>query len=213
MYRLYLKRILDLLFAGAALIAFAPVFLIISIMLALLYRGNPFFIQKRPGLNEAIFSLIKFKTMTDERDGQGLLLPDSLRLTPIGRFLRKTSLDELPQLINVVTGDMSLIGPRPLLPRYLPYYSPKEKLRHRIRPGITGWAQVNGRNMSTWDDRLAADVYYFEHLSFKLDVKILCDTITGVISARDVITDPDSLMDPLDIERQRLYSTAKITTQ
>jgi len=189
--------------AGLGFIILSPVFLIITISLFLKYRGTPFFSQMRPGLNERIFKLFKFKTMTDGVGADGLLLPDALRLTTVGRFLRKTSLDELPQLINVIIGDMSLIGPRPLLPRYLPYYRAKEKLRHRVRPGITGWAQVNGRNVSTWNDRLAADVYYFENLSFKLDILILVKTIKSVLSARDVVTDPDSIMDPLDIERKR----------
>jgi undecaprenyl phosphate N,N'-diacetylbacillosamine 1-phosphate transferase len=206
MYRLYLKRIFDLFIAGLAFIFLLPVFVTISICLTFIYKGTPFFIQRRPGLHENIFNLIKFKTMTDERDNQGVLLADSLRLTPVGRFLRKTSLDELPQLLNVINGDMSLIGPRPLLPRYLPYYRGEERLRHNIRPGITGWAQVNGRNVSTWDNRLAADIYYFNNLSFKMDIKILYDTLTRVISARDVVTDPDSLMDPLDVERQKAVS-------
>jgi undecaprenyl phosphate N,N'-diacetylbacillosamine 1-phosphate transferase len=204
MYRLYLKRVLDILISGLGLIILSPVFLIISISLSLKYRGSPFFSQMRPGLNERIFKLFKFKTMTDGLGSDGLLLPDALRITTVGSFLRKTSLDELPQLINVIIGDMSLIGPRPLLARYLPYYSAKEKLRHKVRPGITGWAQVNGRNISTWDDRLASDVYYCENLSFKLDVLILVKTIKSVLSARDVVIDPDSIMDPLDIERKKI---------
>jgi lipopolysaccharide/colanic/teichoic acid biosynthesis glycosyltransferase len=138
----------------------------------------------------------------------GQLLPDAQRLTEAGRFLRRTSLDELPQLINVIKGDMSLVGPRPLLPRYLPYYSSTEKLRHRIRPGITGWAQVNGRNVSDWKARLEADVYYYHNMSLKLDAIIVWKTITGVFSAKDIIVDQDSYMDPLDIERARERESA-----
>jgi undecaprenyl phosphate N,N'-diacetylbacillosamine 1-phosphate transferase len=173
----------------------------ITVILCVINQGNPFFVQIRPGLNERIFKLYKFKTMTDAKDLEGSLLPDALRLTRVGRILRKSSLDELPQLLNVIAGDMSLIGPRPLLTRYLPHYTETEKLRHRVRPGITGWAQVNGRNVSSWNARLAADVYYFENLSFKLDMEILYKTFLSVISAKDVVIDPDSLMHPLDVER------------
>ncbi|NEU08800.1 sugar transferase [Flavihumibacter sp. R14] len=201
MYRLYIKRILDLLVAGTVFIILFPVFITIAAILYVINQGNPFFVQIRPGLNEELFKLYKFKTMTEAKDAEGLLLPDAVRLTPMGKILRKSSLDELPQLINVIVGDMSLIGPRPLLPRYLPHYSVKEKLRHKIRPGITGWAQVNGRNVSSWDARLAADVYYFENLSFILDMEILYKTFLSVISGKDVVIDPDSHMHPLDVER------------
>lgn len=202
MYRLYFKRLFDIIIAGTAFIILSPVFSFLAALLAFRYKGTPFFIQMRPGLNERIFTLFKFKTMSDETDQNGKLLPDSIRLTPVGKFLRKTSLDELPQLINVIRGDMSLIGPRPLLPRYLPHYHSTERVRHQIRPGITGWAQVNGRNVSTWDDRLAADIYYFENLSFKLDMLIILKTLKSVISARDLVIDPDSLMAPLDVHRK-----------
>lgn len=204
MYRTFWKRILDVIIAIAVLILLFPFFLIITVGLLIFNRGKPFFKQLRPGRNEKIFELYKFKTMNDRVDEQKNLLPDSERLTFIGRVLRRTSLDELPQLINVITGDMSLIGPRPLLPRYLPFYSAREKLRHQIRPGITGWAQVNGRNMASWNDRLEADVYYYNNLSFKLDALIVYKTIQSVFSAKDVVIDPDSLMDPLDIERKKL---------
>jgi len=202
MYRKYIKRLIDVIISGTLLLLFSPVFILITIVLSYRYKGTPFFRQLRPGLNEEIFSVFKFKTMSDERDENGVLLPDSLRLTPAGKFLRRTSLDELPQLVNVLRGDMSLIGPRPLLPRYLPYYRDSEAVRHLIRPGITGWAQVNGRNVSTWDERLAADIYYFNNLSFKLDVLIVYKTIKSVLSAKDVVIDPDSLMSPLDIHRK-----------
>ena len=147
--------------------------------------------------------------MNDKIGANGILLPDGQRLTKVGRFLRKTSLDELPQLINVIKGDMSLVGPRPLLPRYLPFYNNSEKLRHKIRPGITGWAQVNGRNASNWNDRLAADVYYYNNLSFKLDSIIVYKTIRNVFSAKDIIVDQDSFMDPLDVERSRISKERK----
>jgi undecaprenyl phosphate N,N'-diacetylbacillosamine 1-phosphate transferase len=207
MYRTYFKRLVDVVIAGATFIALSPVFIVISAVLVVIYKGTPFFTQRRPGLHEEIFTLIKFKTMSDARDQNGNLLSDSLRLTPVGSFLRKTSLDELPQLINVIRGDMSLVGPRPLLPRYLPHYQIKERVRHKVRPGITGWAQINGRNVSTWDDRLSADIYYFENLSFKLDLLIIYKTLRNVITARDVVIDPDSLMAPLDIHRQKTGNT------
>lgn len=190
--------------ALAAFLLLFPVFLIITIALIVYNKGNPFFKQMRPGMNEKIFALYKFKTMNDQVDEFNNLLPDSDRLTPIGIILRRTSLDELPQLINVIKGDMSLIGPRPLLPRYLPFYSDEEKLRHKIRPGITGWAQVNGRNASNWDDRLAADIFYYRNISLRLDALIIYKTITSVFSAKDLIIDQDSYMDPLDIERSGL---------
>ena len=201
MYRSHLKRFFDFLLSVIAFIVFIPVFIVITTVLYFLNNGKPFFSQVRPGKNEFLFKLYKFKTMNDKVDQKGKLLTDAQRLTYVGKLIRKTSLDELPQLINVIKGDMSLIGPRPLLPRYLAYYSNEEKLRHQIRPGITGWAQVNGRNSSNWNDRLAADVYYYYNLSFKLDVIIIYKTIKSVISAKDIIIDPDSVMDPLDIER------------
>lgn len=192
---------MDVFLALSAFLVLLPFFLIITLVLFVSNDGKPFFTQLRPGLNERYFRLLKFKTMNDKLDMEGKLLADSKRLTSVGRLIRKTSLDELPQLINVIKGDMSLVGPRPLLPRYLPYYTAGEKVRHRIRPGITGWAQVNGRNTASWDDRLAADIYYFENLSFKLDMIILFKTIRGVLSAKDVVVDPDSLMRSLDVER------------
>ena len=148
--------------------------------------GKPFFYQLRPGKGERIFKIIKFKTMNDRRDANGQLLPDAERLTKIGTFVRKTSLDEIPQLLNVLKGDMSLIGPRPLLVKYLPYYSKREQLRHTVRPGITGLAQVNGRNKLNWDDRLELDAQYVENLSFLLDIKILFRTIVNVLLRKDI---------------------------
>ena len=177
-YRLYFKRIIDFVIALVGLIVLSPLFLILWIWLSIANKGaGAFFVQERPGKDEKIFKVIKFKTMNDRRDEKGDLLPDSERLTTIGRWIRSLSLDEIPQLINVLKGDMSLVGPRPLLPRYLPYYTSRERLRHTVRPGITGWAQVNGRNTINWDRRLALDVYYVENLSFKLDLKIFFKTL------------------------------------
>ncbi|MBC7915779.1 MAG: sugar transferase [Pyrinomonadaceae bacterium] len=203
MYRSYLKRLFDLLIAISAFIAFLPVFMLITVALVFLNDGKPFFTQLRPGLGEKFFKLYKFKTMNDKTDQDGRLLSDGQRLTGIGKVIRKTSLDELPQLINVIKGDMSLIGPRPLLTKYLPYYSSTERLRHQLRPGITGWAQVNGRNVSSWNDRLASDVFYYNNISFKLDAIIFYETIKNVLSAKDIIIDPDSVSDSLDVERSK----------
>lgn len=165
-------------------------------------RGNPFFFQKRPGRNEKIFKVIKFKSMNDRRDEKGYLLPDKERLTKVGALVRKTSLDEIPQLINVLKGDMSLIGPRPLLTQYLPYYTKREKLRHTVRPGITGWAQVNGRNTVNWDERLEMDVQYVENMSFIKDIKIIIMTVKNVIKRKDIVVIPGQLFTTLDKYRK-----------
>ncbi len=202
MYSLFIKRIFDFTVALTLLLLIAPIFIGISVFLAIANRGKPFFVQKRPGKNEKIFSIIKFKTMNDLTDEKGELLPDKDRLTTVGSFVRKTSLDELPQLINVLKGEMSFIGPRPLLIRYLPYYKETERLRHSIRPGITGLAQVSGRNLLNWDDRLGLDVDYVNNLSFVLDLKIILKTIQSVITSKDVVVDPQSVMINLDDERQ-----------
>ena len=187
MYKNYIKRLIDFLAALFGLIILFPIFVIVMIGLFFANNGKPFFFQKRPGLNERIFEIIKFKTMNDKRDKDGKLLPDAERLTKIGSFVRKTSLDEIPQLINVLKGDMSLIGPRPLLTKYLPYYTEREKLRHTIRPGITGLAQINGRNNISWDDKLEMDAQYVEKISFTNDLKILLKTIQNVISQKDIV--------------------------
>lgn len=184
------------------LIVLFPVFVVVALILAVNNRGSVFFIQKRPGKNERIFKIFKFKTMNDLKDENGSLLPDAKRLTPIGKIIRKTSLDELPQLLNVLKGDMSFIGPRPLLIRYLPFYKENEKMRHSVRPGITGLAQVSGRNLLHWDDRLAMDVEYVNKLSFNLDVKIVFKTLQGIIVSKDVVVDPQSVMINLDDERR-----------
>ena len=187
MYRKYLKRWLDFVIVFCVLAVIWPILLLVTLWLHFANKGaGAFFTQERPGRNGKIFKVIKFKSMTDERDADGNLLPDACRLTKVGRFVRATSVDELPQLINVLKGDMALIGPRPLLPRYLPYYTKREQLRHTVRPGITGWAQVNGRNNVCWDERLELDAWYVEHLSFFLDVKIVLMTVKNVICRKDV---------------------------
>ena len=165
-------------------------------------QGKPFFFQLRPGKGERNFKIIKFKTMNDKKDAAGNLLPDAKRLTKVGSFVRKTSMDEIPQLLNVLIGDMSLIGPRPLLLRYLPFYTDRERLRHSVRPGITGLAQVNGRNTVRWDDRLAFDVEYVENMSFKQDVQILYKTVLKVVASENIVVDPESIMQNLDDERR-----------
>lgn len=198
MYKHFFKRFFDIIISFTALVCLSPILVVVTIWLHFANKGaGAFFLQERPGKNAKIFKIIKYKTMTDERDANGNLLPDADRLTKVGRFVRSTSMDELPQLINVLKGDMSLIGPRPLLIEYLPYYSSREQLRHIIRPGITGWAQVNGRNHLKWDDRLELDVYYVEHICIKMDCKIIIRTIKNVISRKDldVITTAPMLYD------------------
>ncbi|MFT5213155.1 MAG: undecaprenyl phosphate N,N'-diacetylbacillosamine 1-phosphate transferase [Patiriisocius sp.] len=201
MYKKYFKRFFDVVISLFLLVIFIPVMLLVLILLFVATRENPFFVQTRPGLNEKIFRIIKLKTMNDNKSENGELLPDAQRLTTIGRFIRKTSLDEIPQLINVLMGDMAIIGPRPLLVSYLPYYSERERLRHSIRPGITGWAQINGRNSVNWDERLAFDVEYVKSVNFKFDIKILYKTLLKIIVSEGVVVDPESIMKNLDDER------------
>lgn len=179
-YPKYIKRILDFLLAAIAFLLLSPIFLICIIILAFSNKGTPFFTQFRPGKDGRIFKIIKFKTMNDRKDTQGQLLPDADRITPLGQFIRKNSLDEIPQLLNVIKGDMSLIGPRPLLVQYLPLYNEEQSRRHNVRPGITGWAQVNGRNAISWEKKFELDVWYVSHLSFLLDMKILFLTVKKV---------------------------------
>ncbi|MCD4705415.1 sugar transferase [bacterium] len=183
MYSKYIKRIFDFLLALSLLIIVSPIIIIICIILSFVNKGNPFFIQRRPGKNNKVFRVIKFKTMTNEKDKNGELLPDNKRLTIAGRFVRKTSLDELPQLINVIKGDMSFIGPRPLLEEYLPLYNDFQKRRHEVSPGITGWAQINGRNTTLFSKRFEFDVWYVDNLSLFLDIKIAVKTICKVFSS------------------------------
>lgn len=180
MYRLFIKRGLDFFVALTALLVFSPVFIIVTIALFIANGGKPFFFQLRPGRNEKPFKIVKFKTMNDRKDDQGNLLPDADRLTKVGAFVRKTSLDEIPQLINVLKGDMSLIGPRPLLMLYLSLYNDFQRRRHEVRPGITGWAQVNGRNAISWKQKFEYDVWYVDNYSFLLDLKILLLTVKKV---------------------------------
>ena len=186
MYKYYIKRILDVALALLAFIITLPVFVFVTIFLTIANNGKAFFLQQRPGKDEEIFKVIKFKTMNDKRDSDGELLSDAERLTSIGRFVRKTSLDEIPQLLNVIKGDMSLIGPRPLLVQYLPLYNAKQKRRHNVRPGITGWAQVNGRNAISWERKFDLDVYYVENISLVLDLKIILITIKKVLASNDI---------------------------
>lgn len=187
MYNIFFKRFLDFCIALISLVLVSPILIVVIIWLFLVNKGSGiFFYQERPGKDSKLFKVIKFKTMTDEKDVDGNLKSDAERITPVGKFLRKTSIDELPQLINVVSGDMALIGPRPLLVKYLPYYTDRERLRHSVRPGITGYAQTHGRNNLSWDDRLAMDVYYVEHLTFGMDIKIFFLTIWNVIVHKDI---------------------------
>ena len=186
MYRLFFKRIFDFLASFIGFFIISPLFLMVTVVLAFANHGNPFFTQLRPGRHAKIFRLIKFKTMTDAKDAKGKLLPDAERLTKVGKFIRSTSLDEIPQLINVIKGDMSLIGPRPLLIKYLDRYTKEQARRHDVRPGITGWAQVNGRNTIAWDKKLEMDVFYVDKLSFVLDLKILYLTLVKVIKREDI---------------------------
>jgi len=186
MYVSFIKRFIDIAIALVTLFLLSPVILIVIILLFIANRGKPFFFQERIGKNERSFYVIKFKSMNDRRDSDGKLLPDNVRLTPVGAFVRKTSLDELPQLINVLKGDMSLVGPRPLLPKYLPLYSEEQHKRHLVQPGITGWAQVNGRNSISWTEKFKLDVYYQQHISFWLDAKILLLTVLKVAKREGV---------------------------
>ena len=194
MYKEIFKRAIDFTCSLIGLLILLPLLLIVAVLLAIANNGKPFFFQKRPGLNEKLFTIIKFKTMNDKTDAQGKLLSDAKRLTTIGNLVRKTSLDEIPQLINVLKGDMSLIGPRPLLPEYLALYNKFQKKRHFVRPGITGWAQINGRNTISWQQKFEYDVWYVEHLSFKLDVQILLKTIKKVVQSEGVYTGTTTMM-------------------
>lgn len=193
MYRKFGKRFLDILISGMALILLSPVFLTVAILVRVKLGSPVIFHQKRPGKDEKIFTLCKFRTMTDGKDEKGNLLPDEVRLTSFGKLLRATSLDELPELWNILKGDMSLVGPRPLLVEYLPYYREEEKLRHSVRPGLTGYAQVNGRNFLGWDHRLEKDVFYVKNLSFLLDLKILIKTVMVVMKREDVSVDSNAV--------------------
>ena len=203
MYKHIFKRFFDFLISLFALIIISPLLFIIAIWLHFSNKGaGAFFYQERPGKGERIFKIIKFKTMTDEKDSEGNLLPDKERITPVGRIIRMLSIDELPQLINVLKGDMAFIGPRPLLPEYLPWYTERERLRHTVRPGMSGWAQVNGRNNLSWDEKLSLDVYYVDHLSLWMDIKVIFKTIVNVVQHKDVNVVPGMRLGKLDDVRR-----------
>ena len=203
LYNKYIKRILDILISLTFIVLFSWLYLILVILVRIKLGSPVLFCQERPGYNEKIFKLYKFRTMTDKRDEKGNLLPDSERLTKFGSMLRSTSLDELPEMFNILKGDMSLIGPRPLLVEYLPYYTEEERLRHTVRPGLTGLAQVSGRNYLAWDKRLARDVEYVNHISFIMDVRIIIKTIMVVFKKEDVSVDTNVVEGYLWDERQK----------
>lgn len=201
-YEKYIKRPLDCVLAACALILLSPVLLVVAILVRLKLGAPVIFHQERPGKDERIFRLCKFRTMTDERDERGELLPDAERLTRFGAVLRRTSLDELPELVNILKGDMAIVGPRPLLVRYLPYYTAREKRRHEVRPGLTGLAQVSGRNYVGWDRRLDLDVRYAERITFWGDLQIILRTVRSVLFQKDVAVDTDTTEQYLDLERK-----------
>ena len=203
LYNKYIKRILDILISLTFIVLFSWLYLILVILVRIKLGSPVLFCQERPGYNEKIFKLYKFRTMTDKRDEKGNLLPDSERLTKFGSMLRSTSLDELPEMFNILKGDMSLIGPRPLLVEYLPYYTEEERLRHSVRPGLTGLAQISGRNYLAWDKRLAKDVEYVNHISFIMDVRIIIKTIMVVFKKEDVSVDTNVVEGYLWDERQK----------
>lgn len=219
MYRNFFKRLLDIIISGISLIILSPVLIILAILVRIKLGSPVFFKQERPGRNEKIFTLCKFRTMTDKRDENGELLPDSERLTAFGKMLRTTSLDELPELFNILKGDMSIIGPRPLLISYLPYYSECEKKRHSVRPGLTGLAQVSGRNFIDWDRRLEKDVEYVEHLSLGMDIKVLIMTVQTVFGQifgrREEVAEDTNVVEGnfAQIRKERLEKTGKLIKQ
>jgi lipopolysaccharide/colanic/teichoic acid biosynthesis glycosyltransferase len=199
MYKHFFKRVLDILISSIALLCIGWFILLVTIFLHFANKGaGAFFFQERPGKNARIFRVVKFKTMTDERDANGQLLPDEQRLTRVGRFVRSTSIDELPQLWNVLRGDMALIGPRPLLVQYLPLYSPRQARRHEVRPGITGWAQCHGRNAISWTQKFEYDVWYVDHLSFLTDLKVIWLTIKTVLTRSGIAHEGSATMEPFD---------------
>lgn len=196
MYKNYYKRIIDFTIALVTFVMLSPILLVITVWLHFANKGaGAFFLQERPGLHGKIFKIIKYKTMTDERDAEGNLLPDKDRLTAVGKFVRKTSIDELPQLINVLKGDMALIGPRPLLAQYLPLYSKEQMRRHDVRPGISGWAQCHGKNQISWTEKFKFDVWYVDHLSLVTDLKVIFITIKKVLFREDINSDSDATME------------------
>lgn len=195
MYAKYIKRILDFALSFFAIVVLSPLFLILIILGAIFMRGNPFFTQQRPGKDERIFRLIKFRTMDNRKDENGELLPDEIRLNTYGRFLRKTSLDELPELFNILKGDMAIVGPRPLLVKYLEFYNETQKHRHDVRPGLTGYAQANGRNALGWEEKFALDIEYVENISFVFDVKIIIETVLSVLKQEGISQEGQATME------------------
>lgn len=195
MYRLFFKRFFDFILSLIALIVLSPVILIVAILVRIKLGSPIIFCQERPGKNEKIFKMYKFRSMTDERDAQGNLLPDEIRLTSFGKELRSTSLDELPELFNILKGDMSIVGPRPLLVKYLPRYNKEQRHRHDVRPGLTGWAQVNGRNTISWEDKFKLDVEYTKKISFLIDLKIIFMTIKSVLNHQGISSDTSATME------------------
>ncbi len=210
-YAKYIKRPMDFVLSLCAIIVLSPILLVLTVIGAIVMKGNPFFFQERPGKNEKIFKLIKFRTMTCEKDSDGKLLPDEERLTKYGNFIRHTSLDELPELFNILKGDMAIIGPRPLLPEYLPYYTKIEHQRHSVRPGLTGLAQINGRNaIGSWEERFAYDLKYVEQCSLRLDIKILFGTVYKVLKRSDILVGNEIKAGRLDIVRKKELENAGI---
>jgi len=195
MYK-YFKRIFDIIVSLLLIVLLSPILIMLVVVLFIVNKGKPFFLQSRPGAKETIFKVIKFKTMNDKKDKDGNLFPSHLRVTKFGRFLRITSLDELPQLINMIKGDISLVGPRPLRIEYLPLYNEEQKRRHDVKPGITGWAQINGRNAISWEDKFKLDVWYVDNLSFILDIKILFKTFVKVIKRSDINRSDQIIIEP-----------------
>lgn len=202
MYAKVWKRVLDILLSLAALIVLSPVLAVLTAVGAVKMGGNPFFTQIRPGKDEKLFKLVKFRSMSNKKDKNGKLLPDDQRLTKYGRFIRSTSLDELPELLNILKGDMSIVGPRPLLPEYLPYYTEEERHRHDVRPGLTGLAQINGRNMLSWEDRFAYDVSYVRSITLKNDIQIIGKTVFKVLMRSDIALGEEHEFTNLDVERK-----------
>lgn len=200
-YEIFIKRFLDVLLSALAIIVLSPLLLIVAALVKIKLGSPVIFSQKRPGKDEKLFRLYKFRSMTDKRDEHGNLLPDEERLTQFGRTLRTTSLDELPELVNIFKGDMSIVGPRPLLVRYLPFYKDNERVRHSVRPGLTGLAQINGRNNVDWDERLSYDVAYVKHITFGGDVRIILQTISKVLKRSDIASGEQLVMQDLDKER------------
>ena len=205
MYKHFFKRLIDFILSLIALIVLSPILLIVALLVRTKLGSPVIFKQERPGLNEKIFTLYKFRTMTDAKDEQGNLLPDEIRLTKFGKLLRSTSLDELPELFNILKGDMAIVGPRPLMTRYLPYYTEEERARHSLRPGMTGYVQVKGRNSLTWDEKFKYDLYYVNHVTFLVDIKVILDTIKIVIKHEGIsLGDLGNLDDYRDIQPRNL---------